>query len=659
MPPALLATPIFGAIARTAEARILLSPENLARMVEPGGDSGRLDWWIERDVGLAALRPEAVVRSPADAAAAAVLCIRGNVRAPGRSEPPRGWHLAPAATGTEAVLYDLLERENAAIAELRGHFVLAVWDGMSRRLLLARDQLGQRSMFIHAAKEFYWFCSELAPLLRLPGTTAEIDFESSFWYLAMGMASPGRTLHARVSRLPAAHIAEWRPGGAVMERRYWTPLDPQSPITASPPVIGRLRERLDAAVVEQLGGSAGPIGMLLSGGVDSTYLAATLRGLPGIELQSYTARFEDGLQANEHEYAVAVADWLGIPHRTVPLLAEQAAEILEQVVLASAEPCGAWATMSHFAILARAHQDDVSQLVFGLGADEIFGGYDHHRLYYARLLRYLRRHPPPPGVEGLESVLAPETQAARRTLYPGIARFFDDAALRAFLLPPFNSWHYASHLRQFYRECRRLKPEAHAIEMMIAHECQFRVPDLLMANFEPLSRRMGITTAYPFLCPDLVRLVSGLGPESRYRTRAGRFSIDRARLEPGFKWAMMELARDRVPGAILNRPRKSYTAPFAAWMRTASFGRPTIARLRRSRFWDLGFVRRSSLDEILGALEAGPGPNAFRLWALVTLAGWFDRFVDQPAAAIGRPSEGACAQPTHPIGSMPSASGSR
>jgi asparagine synthetase B (glutamine-hydrolysing) len=171
------------------------------------------------------------------------------------------------------------------------------------------------------------------------------------------------------------------------------------------------------------------------------------------------------------------------------------------------------------------------------------------------------------------------------------------------------------------------------MEMMVAHECQHRIPDLLFASFEPASRRLSVEMNYPFLDPDLVRLVSGLSVESRYRTPAGQFSIRLEELHPRFKHAMLEVARDRVPDAIRERPRKSFTAPFGGWMFEPSFADAVLTRLRRSRFREHGIVRPDWLDRVMRRIVPGPSPWVFQLWALVTLTGWYDRFVDPPRAA--------------------------
>ena len=512
--------PLFGAVAQTARGRQRLTPEYLHQWTRRWVTAPvPADWWIDKGAGVALFRPE-IVLDRADGHQA-VLGIRGVVVAGGRREPPDGWPGVAHPTGAHTVLYDLLDRDTAAVAALRGQFSLAFWDGRRRRLMLGRDHLGQRGVFVHRDSDTLVFCSELAPLLGAAQSPCTLDPEGALWYLAFGMPPLGRTLAAGVDRLPAAHVLWWEPGHPPVEQRYWTPLDPEAPRDAGPETVTAIRSALDRAVSRAVSGRPEP-GLLLSGGVDSTYLAVTAATL-GCRPRAFTAEFVPGYGMNETEYATAVAEWLGLHLSVVTLSPGQAAQVLEEVVLPAAEPCAAWATMTYDSVLAAARGAGVDAVLSGLGADEIFGGYDHFRGYYSRLIRYQRRHARPAGSGPLEALMMTETQAARRVLYPGIARFFDDPSLRSAMTSGFRDWHYASRLRAFYRECLRLKPDAHAMELMVAHECQHRIPDLLHANFEPIVRQFGMEMHYPFLDPDVVRLVAGLSVESRYRTRTGQF----------------------------------------------------------------------------------------------------------------------------------------
>jgi asparagine synthase (glutamine-hydrolysing) len=626
MKPARLSRPIFGVIARTARGREHLTAERLHPWVRLWQNTPSADeWWIDQEIGLAIFHPE-MAMADGRSGSSAVLAVRGHVTRHGRTERPSGWPDARAASGSATLLYDLLERDTAAVRDMRGQFALALWDGRRRRLLLARDHLGQRCIYLRTEPDAIIFCTELAPLLRAGSTTCDLDPEGALWYLAFSMPPPGRTLARGVDRVPAAHVLSWEPGTAPTLSRYWTPLSASAPRDAHPETIEQLRQALDRSVGSSLS-AEGPNGIFLSGGVDSTYIAATAVALGAPGVTGFTSSFEEGLGMNETNYSRAVAEWLRVEHHVVPLHAAEAFQLLEDIVYTAAEPCGAWATLTHFKLLADAHQSGVTQMLTGLGADEIFGGYDHFRGFYSRFLRYLRANPAPQGIDPIDLLFQSESQSARRVLYPGVARCFSDSALRRALASPYRSWQYASHLRAFYRECRHLKPDSHYMELMVAHECQHRIPDLLFTNFEPVARRLGVTLVHPFLDPDLVQLATGLNVESRYRTPSGRFSLRLRELQP-YKYAMIKLAEGRVPDVIRNRPRKSFTAPFGGWLFNRELSRPVIERLSRSRFWDRGIVRREWLNHVLQQIVPGPSPAVFQLWALITLAAWYDRFVE-------------------------------
>jgi asparagine synthase (glutamine-hydrolysing) len=620
-----LANPLFGLVARSQRGLGLLIPETLHDWVRAWvAKSMPSDWWIERESGIALFRPELNVQDSATGRRAA-LCIRGTVYGSIREDPPAAWPKLPPGKGTSTVLYDVLDRDLDAISQLRGQFALACWDGRRRRLSLARDHLGQRAIYILTTPDLYVFCSELSPLLRSPAS-CYLDPEAAYWYLAFGMPPPGRTLARSISRVPAAHVASWQPGELVQFQRYWTPLTAEAPCEATTNVVDEIRSKVDEAVWRYLPEDE-TLGLLLSGGVDSTYLGATATAL-GARLHAFTAAFEQQESLNENEYAHAAAKWLGAKHEIVVLEPQSSLHLLQDVVLKASEPCGAWAVISHFRLLASAASKGIKVTLSGLGADEIFGGYDHFRGYYSRFLRYQLSHKMPEGGLPLQMILSYENQSSRRVLYPGVARCFDDVALRKACGPAFKGFHYASYLRAFYRECLQLKPEASAMELMVAHECQHRIPDELFATFEPVSRDFGIEVGYPFLDPDLVRMVIGLNAENRYRTRSGKFSLRLRELHPRFKHAMMQIAKGRVPEAIRTRQRKSFTFPFGAWFSHPKFSRPLLASVHASRFWDTGILRRPWLDQMVRRLSPTPTPTVFQLWAVLTLVAWFDHFVE-------------------------------
>jgi asparagine synthetase B (glutamine-hydrolysing) len=480
--------------------------------------------------------------------------------------------------------------------------------------------------------DLFIFCSELSPLLRVTGKPIDLDEEAAFWYLSFGSPTPGRTLVRGVERLPAAHLISWTPGNAAFEQRYWTPLQLDSAATDSPQLLDAIQGALDRSIAEYCSVESSQ-GVFLSGGTDSTYLATTAASLNGVKLTAFTSAFENELGINDDVgYASEVAAALGMDHRVVPLHAGDALKILEEEVLLADEPCAAWASMTHFKLLATAKDSGVGRMLSGLGADEIFSGYENFHFHYKRYLEFCAQHNVAPHTDGFDLLLLQADSVMKPVLYGGITRLFSDHVILDKFLEPYRSWQYTPYLRAFYRECRRIKPEANPIEMMVNHECQHRIPEMLMANFEPISRRTGIGVNYPWLDPDVVELAAGLDVLGRYRTPAGEWSPHIQDLVPGFKHTLMQVYERKVPEKILRRPIKTFTAPFREWFAKPEFAAPLITRVRASRFWERNIVKPEWLD----VLDFPPGELKsnfpyFQFWGLITLTAWYDKFIDSAA----------------------------
>ncbi len=527
----------------------------------------------------------------------------------------------PSAAFVHAVLS---VRGAAALNGLHGDFSLAFWDGHRRELLLAPDHLGQRPMFIREDEDFFFYCSELSPLLADRAFDCRLDFESAFQYLAAGRPLLGRTLARGVTRVRAAHYLSWAPHRAWFEHRFYSPLGHDADKVPGPKGRAALSATLDHAI--QARAVTGKQALLLSGGVDSSYLAATLSAAVGsASLEAYTIEFGGLPAANEGDYARLVAQELGINHRLIVLDVGEARAILEHV-LQEAEPCSAWAAVTHRQLLAHIHGDGHTHLFSGLGCDEVFGGYRAFLRHYRLLRAQQSRWPATAQVDAIDGLMWNPAEA-RVSLFPGIPRFFDDASLRAALQPPYSSWNFILHDIQFFRDCRRLKPDSHLFELMVAHECQHRIPELLFTSFETAGRAAGVRTAYPFLDARVVVLATALGASERFWVEARRWRN---------KKAFRELAAARLPERILRRKPVSYNAPFLHWMAHPGFAKPVLASLQQSNLWNLGFLRRDWLEKVRSEVtscfqkpKAASLKYVYQLWALITLAAWYDRWVDR------------------------------
>jgi asparagine synthetase B (glutamine-hydrolysing) len=611
---------IFAVVAKTERGRAGI--EGALRRLLPATFPRRArDWWIEPRSGVALHAP--IVAGARTGRRGDALAVAGSMMRDGERWT---WPAADPATSAAArrasvVLAELARDPATAIARWRGDCAMAYWDGTCSRLVIARDPLGQRGLFVREDEDVHWICSELAPLVSDPGYACRLDFTSAFHYLVTARTPWSRTLADGISRVPPAHLAVWQPGRPWLRQRCYTPLRETATKVADAALRGEVRDALDLAVTSRLTG--GRQALLLSGGVDSSYLAARGASLAGgTVFDAYTIEFAAPVLTNETVFARAVAERFGLRHHVVPLGLAETRPLIDRV-LAADDPCAAWSTVTHHHLLARIAGDGHTELWSGLGSDEVFGGYKEFLQTYLKWRRFQTRWPLPDAADAFDSVLWHRRDAAAY-LFAGNARFLDDASIARGFHPPFQLWRDTSLLEEFYRECRRLKRDAHWFEMAVAHECEHRIPDLLFVNFEPVSRAHGIHTSYPFLDLDVVPLACGLGASDRFQFVARRWLN---------KKLLREIAGAELPEAIMNRTPTSYSAPIAVWLTTPSLARPMLARMRRSKIWQLGLLRRDWLPrlevDLARELAAGKaGPECQRVWGLITLAAWYDRWVE-------------------------------
>lgn len=575
-------TAVYAVVAKTARGRAQLAtglPRALPRTFP------RDAWWCDVEAGVALHAP--------------------TVRA--------GGALAFAGTTTPRALASLRRDPVAALAAWQGDAAVIAWDGA--RLIAARDPLGQRGMFVREDADLHWICSELAPLMADPAFSCQLDLEAAFHYLLAARPPTGRTLAEGIARVPPAHVAIWRPGQPWLMQRCYTPLRETAQKVGDEALRGEIRGALDAAITRRL--TRDRQALLLSGGVDSSYLAARGAALAGGDhFDAYTIEFAAPVR-NEVAFARAVAERFGLRHHVVPLGLAETPPLIERV-LAADEPCAAWAAVTHHHLLARVAGDGHRALWSGLGSDEVFGGYKHFLRAYLRWRRVQQRW-------GRDDVDAFDAQLWQRSaLFAGNARFLDEPELARAFHPPFARWRDHGLLAEFYRGCRRIKRGAHWFEMAVAHECEHRIPDLLFANFEPIARAHGLRTSYPFLDLDVVPLACGLGATDRFENLGRRWLNKRL---------LREIAGAELPPLVMERKLASYSAPAVRWLSTPAIARPLIARLRGSKLWSLGLLRKAWLREVegrlVGEVAAGKsGPACERMWALITLAAWYDRWVE-------------------------------
>ena len=462
-------------------------------------------------------------------------------------------------------------------------------------------------------------CTALEPLLTRPGWQRRLDRTAANHYLAFGTPGFARTLEAGTRALPAGHALDIAPDTGPFVRRYWSPLSVPGAKVLDADSECALREQIDDAI--GAAAASDNAAMLLSGGIDSAYIAHLLsaRGMAD-RVDAYTINFTTPGARNECDMAAATARSAGVRHHIVDMSANDAAAWLP-VVFGYAQPRSAWASLTHAHLLDAIHADGHEVALSGLGADEIFGGYSHYLKAYRRFGERLATYDEDGYEQCLDDVLAqPDTAAAM--LFTGVPRFLNDDALRAATGPALAGWSHVGETVAFYRDAREIRPRAHLFELMVAHECQNRVPDLLLAGFGSDAHQRGLTIRYPFLTPHVAGMASRLGATERFGLVDGVWKN---------KLALRRIAGTLLPPDVFGRPPMTFGAPFVAWLANSCFRDYIRAAIDDAPFPDhlINHTWLSALfQEVLRQDPAAPAtPEADQLWIVITLLGWYRKWI--------------------------------
>ncbi|HEY2321297.1 MAG TPA: asparagine synthase (glutamine-hydrolyzing), partial [Thermoanaerobaculia bacterium] len=276
------------------------------------------------------------------------------------------------ATHSDAeVIVHLYEEHGAAFVEqLRGMFAIALWDARRKRLLLARDRMGEKPLYLFETSDALYFASEMKALLASGVTSRELDPVAVHQFLHFSFIPEPRTAIRGIRKLPAAtwmtfDLDDWK----VEERRYWN-MEDAPPIAGDPATA--IRDRLDD-IAEIVVRSDVPVGIALSGGLDSTAIAALVakKGIARCISVGYPGRPEN----DESGFAEETARALDLPFMRVELAASEVAATFEDLIARQDDPIADIAAAGYAAVAWAAHETGTKVLLQGQGGDELFWGY--------------------------------------------------------------------------------------------------------------------------------------------------------------------------------------------------------------------------------------------------------------------------------------------
>ncbi|HEY8725350.1 MAG TPA: asparagine synthase (glutamine-hydrolyzing) [Gaiellaceae bacterium] len=538
-----------------------------------------------------------------------------------RRELERAGHHFRTQGDTEVLLH-LYEEQGDRFAErLRGMFAIAIWDGRRRRLVLARDRFGIKPLYYRAAEGELAFASELRALPR-----GEIDPDALEAFLAFNSIPAPLTIFREIRKLPPGHLLIWE-DGRVDVRRF-----------ARPAPIEEVREDEEAELVEELRSrlrdsvrahlvSDVPVGVLLSGGVDSAFLAALAAEESSETLRTFSIGFEER-SFDELAGARLVAERYGTQHREL-VLRPDAALLLPALADAFDEPFADSSALPTY-LVSQLAASDVKVALSGEGGDELFGGY---YTYAADLLAA--------RVGGLARLARPLVErlptSTSRASFDYKAKRFVRAAhlpplerhhgwkeifspdLRAELTGGSSAFDPVDILRDRYRETEGAEELARLQDVDLGI---YLVDDLLVKT-DRASMAHSLEARVPYLDTVVTNLALALPTRHKIRGLTKKVLLRKA-------------AAPLLPREIVHGKKRGFSIPAAAWLRgeLEPFARETLSRetLHRQGFFSPEVVGRLLDDHV-----AGREDRSRQLWGLLAFTLWHERHVERAPQEASRP----------------------
>jgi asparagine synthase (glutamine-hydrolysing) len=472
-------------------------------------------------------------------------------------QPDYAWR----TTGdTEVLLAAYAQWGGDCVGRLEGMFAFAVWDASNKSLLLARDRMGQKPLYVARPEGrqagAIAFASEIGALRPVPWVSRDVDQAALVEYLAWGHTSSARSILQGVDQLSPGAIRVAVEGKVSADVPYW----PEPADGSGDCPVDQTREGVLRAVRSQLVSDV-PVGCFLSGGVDSSVIAAAMKSAmpPGQRPLTFSIGFDDP-RYDEREFAARVAGHLGTEHRSFVVRPDAAAD-LPRIAAAFGEPFGDSSALPTY-YLARQTREHVKVALSGDGGDELFGGYDRYRamVFGQRLRRAVTPlpwaalgpvvsqlpggHPKSNWERARRFAVSLGLPAAAR--YSGYRRLFDASLLQRLFRPEL-----PGAIVKFDRVMASFGA-GDPLHAAMRSDRLLYLPDDLLTKVDRCSMRFALEVRSPFMDHQLVRFAEGL---TRSQLLGG-----------GPKRMLREAFATDLPAWVFRRPKMGFAVPIGQWL---------------------------------------------------------------------------------------------
>ena len=534
-----------------------------------------------------------------------------------RAELEAQGHTFRTTTDTEVVLrlWDVLGEP--FLERLNGMFAFAIWDSRRKTLFIARDRLGIKPLYYTLDADGIRFASEVKALLAVAAEKPRVNLDMLDAYMSVGYVPTEHTLFQGIEKLQPGWCMRIDPEGLRL-RQYWD-LKPEPEHLSEEECVEQTLELLRDSVKIQLRSDV-PLGVFLSGGIDSSAVVALMHEMGIRDIRTFTVAYDFGPQYDETRYARMIAEKFQTRHREVFVTPKEFQDFIPSLVWHMDEPVTESAAISLY-FVAKMAREDVVVVLSGEGSDEVFGGYPIYKYMqtlerYRRLPAALRQNLINPALNLLGGKWNKYTRLSDQPLserYLGVS-FYETRVKEALYRPEirnlFNGHGMPGLVQPFYDKAKGLDP---LLQMMYL-DVKSWLPDDLLVKADKMTMASGVELRVPFLDHRVVELGGRIPP--RYRIKGWTT-----------KHILKKAMEKHLPHEILHRGKMGFPTPLARMFQGEM--RPYVAEVLDSdRHLGRGYFRPEVVRSLVSEHMEGKQDHHRVLWQLLVLEEWHRKFVD-------------------------------
>jgi asparagine synthase (glutamine-hydrolysing) len=545
-----------------------------------------------------------------------------------RAELEKRGHHFRSESDTEVLPHLYEEYGRGMVEHLNGMFAFALWDARRRRLFIARDRFGEKPLYWGVFDKTFLFASEPKVLLAHPLVHPSLNLDALRQYLSFDYVPAPLSIYQGIKKLPAAHTLTVEDGRVDVQPYWHLSYKKRQPVPTEEEAAAELRKLMEDSVRMRLVSDV-PLGVLLSGGVDSSTVAAMAVRSSSETVKTFSISFAES-SFDESTYARAVAKFLGTDHHEERLSVALAANLVGEIGSWMDEPFSDPSLVPTY-LLSRFTRKHVTVALGGDGGDELFAGYPMYLAHnvarlYARLPRFLRRAVIEPVIRNLPvktKNLSFDFKARRFIMgmnYEEVARHH---VWFGSFTPDEQEQLLTTETRQasdgdIYREARRMFAEDcdadNTVECMQDLDTRLYLAEDILTKVDRASMAVSLEVRAPFLDPRVAEYAASLPVNYKLRGRTSKYILKRA-------------VRDLLPPFITRRSKKGFGVPVAEWLkgRLRPLARDLLSpeRIRKAGLFNADYVGRLQDEH-----ERGVANHRKLLWTLLMFELWRESFIE-------------------------------